>query len=168
MPDSAIRKLSFGPCCFAACVLFTWIALPGGLRTSQVPRHILLGSLASMTPAKDALPAFYSKAPIACWTHQPIRFRNTGNFEATSVHPTFFGFRLADFALYASLIRLPYITQDSLHSGAGAPSVTGLSPAKCVRLLGARCVCPALLSALSPLPCLLYYHDLDCFGFVNS
>ena len=47
-----------------------------------------------------------------------------------TVHPLRIGFWLASFAVYASSISLPTSTQDSLHSGIGSPSMTGLSPAR--------------------------------------
>ena len=45
-----------------------------------------------------------------------------------------FGFWLVSFVVYASSFSLPTMTQDSLHSGIGSPSMTGLSPARSVRL----------------------------------
>ena len=45
------------------------------------------------------------------------------------------GFRLDSFAVYASSYSLPTMTQDSLYSGIGSPSITGLSPVRFVRLL---------------------------------
>lgn len=49
--------------------------------------------------------------------------------------PLRLGFGSFSFAVYASSSSLPTMTQDSLHSGIGFPYVTGLSPARFVRLI---------------------------------
>jgi hypothetical protein len=64
-------------------------------------------------------------------THLPSREKN---FEAISFTRYASGFGYVSFAVFASSIWLPTSMQDSLHSGIGSPSMTGLSPARSVRL----------------------------------
>lgn len=104
------------------------------LWTSQVSRHIFTGSLTSLTPGRECihpdLAAECSLLLAGSLTPSALPRRPISRLITFILN----GFRLASFAVYASSLSLPTVTQDSLHSGIGSPSMAGLSPARFARL----------------------------------